>query len=184
MTMSTDLFRREALEYRSRQGGPGAVLQVGAPWVRWLQWIVLALVAAGLALTFLVRVEQTTSGPALVDPQKRTFVAVLPAVAGSDLQGGRPLRLEVDGPTGRRSVAASVLQVEAAEDADVQRAGFKRIPQPAVLVTGALAPAAAAPAQTPSSPDLTGRAVIVLGSERAFSLFLRGFEGAPEGGNS
>jgi len=176
MTMSTDLFRREALEYWSRQRGPSGVLRVGAPWVRWLYWIVLALVAAGLALTLLVRIEQTTSGPARVDPQPRTFVAVLPAAAGSDLHRGHPLRLEVDAPAGPESMAASVLEVRAAEDADVRRAGFETFRQPAVLVTGVLTPDAATPARTASSSGLAGRAVIELGSKRAFSVFLEGFE--------
>ncbi len=184
MTQSTDLFRREALEYWSRQRGPGAVLRVGAPWVRWLYWIVLALVAAGVALTFFVRIDQTASGPALVDPQNRTFVAVLPAAAGAEMQGGRPLPLQVDGPAGRQDVAAAALHVEAADDADVRRAGFSSFPQPAVLVTGVLTPEGAALAESPSSARLTGRAVVVLGSEQAFSVFMRGFQGAPEGENS
>jgi len=181
MTTSADLFRREALEYWSRQQGPSGVLQLRAPWVRWLYWVVLALVAAGLALTLLLRIEQTTSGPALVDPQERTFVAVLPAAAGSDLPGGRAVRLEVDGARGGQSVAAAVLQVQAAENADVERAGFLgSFPSPAVLVTGVLSPNtaaldAAAPAGTAPSPGLTGRAVVQLASKRASSVLLEGF---------
>jgi hypothetical protein len=182
MTMSTNLFRREALEYWSRQRGPDAVLRVETPWVRWLYWMVLGLLIAGLALAFLLRIEQTTSGPATIDPQQRTFVAVLPAASSSDLHRGRPLRLEVDAPEGRQTVAASVLQVRAAEVADVRRAGFETFPQPAVLVTGVLAPDAAAPAGTPSSSDLTGRAVVRLGSKQAFSAFVEGFDEA-QGGN-
>ena len=182
--MPADLFRREALEYWSRQRGPGAVLRVSAPWVRWLYWIVLALMVAGLALAFFARIDQSTSGPALVNPQNRTFVAVLPAVAGSELQGGRPLHLEVDGPSGRQDLAARALRVEAADDAEVHRAGFSSFPQPAILVSGVVAPGVADLAGTPSSPRLTGRAVIVLSSKRAFSVFLHGFEGTPGGGNS
>jgi hypothetical protein len=183
MTQSTDLFRREALEYWSRQRGPGAVLRIGVPWVPWLYWIVLALVAAGLALTLVVRIDRTTSGPVLVDPQERTFVAVLPAAAGLGLERGRPLRLELDGPTGREAVAASALRAGAADDAAIRRAGFSSFPQPAVLVTGVLTPDAGALAET-VSPRVAGRAVVVLGSEQAFSLFLRGFQGAQEGENS
>jgi hypothetical protein len=176
MTRPADLFRREAVEYSSRPRGPGAVLRIGAPWVRWLFWVALALVAAGLVLAFVVPIDETTSGPALLDSQNRTFVAVLPAVAGSDLPTGRPLRLEADGPTGRQDVAASVLHAGPAADADVRRAGFSSFPRPAVLVTGVLAPDAAALTGTPSS-RLTGRAVVLLGSMRASSLFLQGFSG-------
>ncbi|MGR6967852.1 hypothetical protein ACU610_25660 [Geodermatophilus sp. URMC 61] len=177
MTMSADLFRREALEYRSRPRQPGAVLQVGAPWVRWLYWVVLALVAVGLALAFTVRVELTASGPALVDPQARTFVAVLPAVAGTEPQDGHPLRLDVAGQAGWGDVPATVTHVQAADEADIRRVGFSSFPQPAVLVTGVLRPGGGATPATPSA-RLTGRAVVVLGSERAFSLVLQEFRGA------
>ena len=88
----------------------------------------------------------------------------------------RPLRLEADAPAGPESMAASVLEVRAAEDADVRRAGFQTFPQPAILVTGVIAPDVAIPARTASSPSLTGRAVIGLGSKRAFSVFLEGFK--------
>jgi hypothetical protein len=178
MTTPSDLFRREALEFWSRQRGPVGVLRVASPWVRWLYWTVLALVAAGVTLTYFAHIEQTTSGPALVDPEQRTFVAVLPAVAASGLQGERPLRLEVHGPAGWQDVAPSTLQAEAAEDADVQRAGFNSFPRPAILVTGVLAPDTVFMA-TPASARLTGRAVVALGSTRALFVLLHGFEGAP-----
>jgi hypothetical protein len=181
MNAPSDLFRREALEFWSRQRGPDGVLRVASPWVRWLYWAVLALVAAGLAVTFLAPIEQTTSGPAFVDPQERTFVAVLPAEV-ADVQDGRPLRLDVDGPGGWQDVAATARHVEAVEDADVERIGFTSFPRPALLVTGVLAPDAV-PVPEASSAQLTGRAVVVLGSKPAFSVFLHGFGGASEGGD-
>jgi hypothetical protein len=182
--MTADLFRREALEFRSRQQGPGAVLRATAAWVRWLYWIVLVLLVAGLALMFFVRMDRSTSGPALVNPQTRTFVAVLPAVANSDLQSGHPLQLEVVGRSRRLAVAAWTLHTEEANDAQVHRAGFGSFPQPAILVSGALASDGAEPAATPTSPRLTGRAVVVLSSKPVFSLFLHGFGGASGEGNS
>jgi hypothetical protein len=175
VTMPADLFRREALEYSSRQHGPGAVLRVGAPWLRWLYWVVVVLAVAGVALSFVAPIERTTSGPALLDSQGRTFVAALPADAGSDLSTGRSVRLQVDGPTGRQDVQASVRDARAAEDADVRQAGFSSFPQPAVLVTGVLDPDT--PALTGTPPRLTGRAVVLLGSTPAASLFFQGFEG-------
>jgi hypothetical protein len=177
MTMPAELFRREALDYSSHQQGPGAVLRMGTPWLRWLYWVVLALAAAGVALILVVPIQRTTSGPALLNPQDRTFVAALPADAGSDLSAGLSVRLQVDGPTGRQEVAASVLQARPAENADARRAGFSTFPQPAVLVTGILTPDAVAPTGSSPSPRLTGRAVVLLGSTRAASLFLQGFEG-------
>lgn len=180
--MAADLFRQEALEYWSRQRGPGAVLRVAAPWVRWLYWIVLLLVVAGVVLAFFARIEQSISGPVLVHPQTRTFVAVLPAVANPDLQGDRSLRLELDGPSGRRDVAAWALHAEPASDAITRQAGVGPFPQPATLVTGVLAADVANPSRTP--PILRGRAVVVLGSQRVFSIFLHGFNGVSEQGNS
>jgi hypothetical protein len=181
MTMSTDLFRREALEYWTRQQGPGALLRVGVPWVRRLYWVVLALAAGGLALAFLVRIDLTTSGPALVDPQQQTFVAAVPAAGVSDLQQGRSLRIEVDTPTGTQTVTGTAQRVEAAEDAGVTNAGFRSFPPHAVLVTGALVPGTTAPTTSPSPSRLTGRATVTLGSQQAFSLFVHGFHGARGG---
>ena len=178
--MPTDLFRREALDYWTRQHGPGSLLRAGVPWVRWLYWTGLALVAVGLALLFLVHIDETTTGPALIDPQQQTFVAALPAAA-SDLQQGRPLRLEVNTPTGAQSVAATVQHVDAAQDADVERAGFSSFPSPAVLVTGVLAPRTTDQPGAPSSPRMHARAVVALGSQQAFSLFVHGFDGASAG---
>jgi hypothetical protein len=138
----------------------------------------LALLAAGLVLTYFARIELTTSGLALVDPHKSTFVAVLPAIAASDLQGQRPLRLEVSGPAGRHDVAALALHAEPAEDGDIQRAGFTSFSRPAVLVTGILPPGAMSSVEV-SSVRLTARAVVVLGSRRAFVALLHGVWAAP-----
>jgi len=179
MTMSTELFRREALEYHLRPPESGGVLRVGAPWLRWLYWLVLAMVGVGLVLSLVVRVDRTTSGPALVDPQQGTFVAVLPA---AEVRDDHLVRLELDGP-GERTVAASVAEVRAADDVAVRRAGFGSFPQPAVLLTGGLEPDDATLVETGSSPRRTGRAVVVVGSEQAFSLLLGGFDDVSEGGN-
>ena len=182
MTMSTELFRREALENHLRPLESGGVLRVGAPWVRWLYWLVLAMVGAGLVLSLVIRVDRTTSGPALVDPQQGTFVAVLPAAASAEVRDDHLVRLELDGP-GERTVAASVAEVRAADDAAVRQAGFRSFPRPAVLVTGVLAPDDAALDENGSSSPLTGRAVVVVGSEQAFSLLLGGFHDGSEGGS-
>ncbi len=180
MTMSTELFRREALEHHLRPPESGGVLRVGASWVRWLYWLVLAAVGTGLVLSLVIRVDRTTSGPVLIDPRQGTFVAVLPAAASAEVRDDHPVRLELDGP-GKRTAAASVAEVRAAGDAAVRRAGFRSFPRPAVLVTGVLAPDNAALDENGSSPRLTGRAVVVVGSEQAFSLLLGGFHDVPEG---
>jgi hypothetical protein len=180
--MSADLFRPEALEYHLRPPESGGVLQVGAPWVRWLYWLVLVMVGTGLVLSLAVRVDRTTSGPALIDLQQGSFVAVVPAAAGAEVRGDHRVRLELKG-SGGRSVTASVTEARAADDNTVRRAGFTSFPRPAVLVTGVLdSDAAAALDKTGSSPRLTGRAVAVVDSEQAFSLLLGGFHDVSEGG--
>jgi hypothetical protein len=180
--MPADLFRREALEYWSRQRGPGPILRTTTTWVRWLYWIVLTLVMVGAALTFFARIDQSTSGPVLVDAQKQTFVAVLPAVADEHLQSGRSVHLQIDDPYGWRDVAVRTLHVKPASETDIHRAGFGSFPQPAILLSGVLTLDAADLARTPSS-RLTGRAVIMLGSKPMISVFLHGFDGVPDRGN-
>ncbi len=182
--MPSDLFRQEALEFWTRQRGPGSVLRVAPAWVRWLYWIVLALMIAGLALAFSARFDESISGPALINTQERVFAAVLPESVNSGLPSGRPLRLEVDGLSGRRRIAARALHVQVAAEADVERAGFHSFPQPAMLVTGVLNADAADLTVLPAAPRLPGRAVVVLRSERVLSVLLRGLEATWKGGDS
>jgi hypothetical protein len=174
MTERPSLFRREALEFHVGQSGQGGVLRIDPPWTRWLYWIVLALVAAGLVVTVTARTSETTSGPALIDVRERTFAALVPQ-ASSDLRRGRPVRLQVDGPPGR-SLTARLLNAEVADQAGVRRAGFASSSQPAVLVTGILERDADV-ASLASSRRTEGRAVVVLRSPRILDLFLRQMRG-------
>ncbi|MDP8931699.1 MAG: hypothetical protein M3O70_24810 [Actinomycetota bacterium] len=174
MTVPADLFREEALEFWTRQRGPSAVLRLSSPWLRWLYWIVLGIALAGLALAFTVRIDETISGSAQVNGQEGTFLAVLPASSSSELDGDSALRVKVDTPAGRRSVDARVLRMAPADDDDISRAGFEALSQPAILVTGAID--ATDLAGFDSSPH-GGRVLVVLRSERAISVLLRGFRG-------
>jgi hypothetical protein len=111
--------------------------------------------------------------------QERTFVALVPDAASPDLQRGQLVRLQVDGPDG--PLAARVLRAEVVDQAGVRRAGFASSSQPAVLVTGVLAPDADV-ASLLSSPRHEGRAVVVLRSQRILNLFLRQLGGILGGG--
>ena len=173
MTERPSLFRREALDFQAAQPQHGGVLRIDPPWSRWLYWMVLALVAAGVVVTATVRTSETTSGPALINVQERTFVALVPA-ASQDLRRGRLVRLHVDGA--RRPLAARLLRAEVADQAGVRRAGFASASQPSVLVTG-LFERHADVASSPSSPRPEGRAVVVLRSQRILGLFLRQLRG-------
>jgi hypothetical protein len=180
MTERPSLFRQEALEFRTAGPRQGSVLRIEPQWTRWLYWVVLALVVAGVVVAATARTSETTSGPALINVQQRTFVALVPDAAAPDLRRGQLVRLQVDGPEGR-PLAARVLRAEIADQASVRRAGFASSSQPAMLVTGILAPPADV-ASLPWSPRHEGRAVVVLRSQRILDLFLRQLRGILGGG--
>jgi hypothetical protein len=183
MTQPSSLFRQEALEFQAGQPRQGGVLRIDPPWTGWSYWIVLAFVVAGVVIIFTAHTSETTSGPALINAQERTFVALVPDAASPDLQRGQLVRLQVDGPEGRR-LAGRALRAEVADQAGVRRAGFASSSQPAMLVTGVLAPHADV-ASLPSSPRHQGRAVVVLRSQRIFNLFLGQLRGTlGRGGDS
>ena len=175
MTQPSSLFRQEALEFQAGQPRQGGVLRIDPPWTGWSYWIVLAFVVAGVVIIFTAHTSETTSGPALINAQERTFVALVPAAAAPDLRPGQLVRLQVDGPEGR-ALAALVVRAEVADQADVRRAGFASSSQPAMLVTGVLGPHAEVGALS-SSPRHEGRAVVVLRSQRILDLFLRQLRG-------
>jgi hypothetical protein len=182
MTERRPLFRQEALEFQAEQP-QGGVLRIQPPWVGWAYWIVLALVVAGVVVTSTVRTSETTSGPALINVPERTFVALVPDAAAPDLQPGQLVRLRVDGP-GKQPIDARALRAQVADQAGVRRAGFAASSQPAMLVTGVLAPDADV-ASLPSAPGQEGWAVVVLRSERILDLFLRQLRGTlGRGGDS
>jgi hypothetical protein len=52
-----DLFRSEALEHHAGRPGGGDVLRLTPRWANRLFWILLVLVLAGLAASWLVRVD-------------------------------------------------------------------------------------------------------------------------------
>jgi hypothetical protein len=183
MTEPPSLFRREAVEFKAGQVGPGDVLRIDPPWSRWSYWIVLALVVAGMVVTTTVRTSETTSGPTLINVRERTFAALIPDAASPDLHRGQLVRLELHGAR-RPALAARVLRSEVADQAGLRRAGFASSSQPAVLVTGVVEGHADV-ASLPSSPPPEGRAVVVLRSQRILDLFLgqlRGILG--KGGDS
>ena len=181
MTERPSLFRREALEFQARQP-QGGVLRIDPRWTRWTYWLVLALLVAGVIVTATAHTSETTSGPALIDVQERTFVALVPGAASPDLQPGQTVRLDVQGLEGP-PLAARALKAEVADQAAIRRAGFPSSSQPAVLVTGVLGPHA--DVGTLPSPRHEGRAVVILRSQMILDLFLRQLQGTlGKGGDS
>jgi hypothetical protein len=182
MTERPSLFRREALEFQASQP-QGGVLRIDPRWTRWTYWLVLALLVAGVIVTATAHTSETTSGPALIDVQERTFVALVPGAASSDLQPGQTVRLDVQGLEGP-PLAARALKAEVADQAAIRRAGFPSSSQPAVLVTGVLGPHADV-GTLPSSSRPEGRAVVILRSQTILDLFLRQLQGTlGKGGDS
>jgi hypothetical protein len=182
MTERPSLFRREALEFQASQP-QGGVLRIDPRWTRWTYWLVLALLVAGVIVTATAHTSETTSGPALINLEERSFVALVPGAASPDLQPGQTVRLDVQGLEGP-PLAARALKAEVADQAAIRRAGFPSSSQPAVLVTGVLGPHADVGA-LPSSPRHEGRAVVVLRSQRILDLLLRQLRGTlGKGGES
>jgi hypothetical protein len=182
MTPPSGLFRQEAVEFHTGQQQPDGVLRVDPRWTRWAYWLVLALLVTGVIVTATAHTSETTSGPALIDVQERTFVALVPGAASPDLQPGQTVRLDVQGLEGP-PLAARALKAEVADQAAIRRAGFPSSSQPAVLVTGVLGPHA--DVGTLPSPRHEGRAVVILRSQTILELFLRQLQGTlGKGGDS
>ena len=177
MTDRRSIFRQEALDAWARgRDAPGGVLRVGSRWVRWSYWLLLALVVAGLSVAWTTRTDQSVTGPALVKGRDGSFVALLPAVAGDDLDGTRTVRIELDGLPDRPRLAAKLLGARPADEGSLARVGLRPSGQPAILVTGLLV-APSGVASAPAATGLDARATVVVRRERVLTLFLRQLEG-------
>lgn len=178
MTHPPGLFRQEALDFHTGSHRPDGVLRVDPAWSRWAFWLMLVLVVAGAIVVATTRTSETTSGPALVDVQERTFVALVPNAASPDLRRGQLVRLHVPGLEG--PLAARAHRVQVADRTRIRRAGFDGRPGPAVLVTGVLGPHPPLEALPSSPPE--ARAVIVLRSRTVLELFLPQRQEPPRNG--
>ncbi|HEY2270353.1 MAG TPA: hypothetical protein VGL33_24860 [Streptosporangiaceae bacterium] len=134
------IFRREALEFRVRgRDTPGGVVRLGTRWIHWAYRMTLVLVLVAVAVIWIIRTDESSSGPAVVDGRTGTIAVLLPAVAGPDLTSSLTVTL----PSGR-SVGISGLHAQLADDTAIRRAGLEPLTQPAILLTGQLKPGAAA----------------------------------------
>ena len=167
------LFRAEALEYRARgRDGPGGVLRIGRRWLRWSYWTLLALVVAGLLLATVVRTQESTTGPAVVDLRSRTFSAFVPLASAPELPQARAVRLDL--PDGRLQV--KVLQARPV-NANTRTAGLPAPRQAALLLSGRVLSGGAAPRGDAMASRSDARLTIVLRSERVGAMMLRKFKG-------
>jgi hypothetical protein len=162
------IFRREALEFRVRgRDTPGGVVRLGTRWIRWAYRMTLVLVLVAVAGMWIIRTDETTSGPAVVDGRTGTVTVLLPAVVGPDLASSRGLTVTLPG---RRSIRVSGLHAQLADDTAIRNAGLAPLTQPAILVTGQLNPGAAA-----QDAHLPAQASVVLRSESLADVLARQF---------
>jgi hypothetical protein len=167
MSERDGLFRPEALEYRARgRAAPGGVLRLGARWLRWSYWLLVALVVAAVVLAVALPTWESTTGPAVVDVRRGTFSALLPAVVAAELPKARSVRLDL--PSG--AVRVKVLRAKPVE-ARTRVDGLPAPEQPAILLSGRLmrTPAAAGA----DSSRLETRMTVVLRSERVGAVVVR-----------
>ena len=132
------IFRLEALQLRTRgRDALGGVIRLGSRWIRWAYRTTLVLVLAAAASMWFIHTGETTAGPAMLDGPAGTVTALLPAVVAPDLAGAQGLILALPGG---RSVRVIDLRVQLADAAAIRAAGLVPPSQPAILVTGRLAP--------------------------------------------
>src|SRR5262249_30292513 len=130
------IFRQEALEFRARgREAPGGVVRLGARWIHWTYWATLVLLAAAVTSLFLIRTDESASGPAVVDGRTGAVTAILPAAAGPDLPNARGFTVSL--PSGRSALITG-LRARLADVASIRRAGLVPPAQPAILLTGRL----------------------------------------------
>jgi hypothetical protein len=165
------IFRREALEFRVRgRDTPGGVVRLGARWIHWAYRMTLVLVVAAVAGLWLIRTDEATSGPAVIDGRTGTVAVLLPAVVGPGLAGSRGLTVTL---SSGRSVLVSGLRVQLTDDTAIRKAGLAPLTQPAILVTGQLDPGVAA--SVARDAHLQTQASIVLRSEPLADVLARQF---------
>jgi hypothetical protein len=164
------IFRREALEFRVRgRDTQGGVVRLGSRWIHWAYRMTLVLVLVAVAGMWVIRTNESTTGPAVIDGRTGTVAVLLPAAAGPDLASSRGLTVTL--PDGK-PVRVTGLHAQLASASSIRRAGLVPPAQPAILVTGQLDPGAAPVAQ---DAHLQAQASVVLRSEPLADVLARQF---------
>lgn len=183
MSRPASPFRQEALDFRTgldaaREGDTSP--RIDPPWTRWMYWAVLVLTVAGVVATLLVRSQETTSGPARVDTDAMTFVAVVPDAAGSALRRGTRVRLD-PAHADADSLGGTVVEVTTADAATVRAEGLSPPSGPMTLLRGVV-DGEAAELSSGSAPAVEARAVVELRSGTVWDLLTRQGSGMLGGG--
>jgi len=166
------IFRQEVLEFRARgRETPGSVVRLGAWRIRWAYRVTLVLLAAAVASLWLIRTDESSSGPAVVDGRTGTVVALLPAAIGPDLANSQGLTVALPGG---RTVRVSVRHAQLADGTAIRKAGLVPTAQPGILVTGRLYPGTSA-GLAAQDAELRTQASVVLSSESMADVLARQF---------
>jgi hypothetical protein len=166
------IFRKEALEFRVRgRNAPGGIVRLGARWIHWTYRILAVLVLVAIAAMWVIRTDESASGPAIVDGRTGTVVFLLPAVVGPDL--ARSQKFTVTLPGGG-FVGIRGLRAQLADDAAIRKARLVPLNQPAILVTARLNPGAGA-ASVLRDAHVRTQASVTLRSESLADLLGRQF---------
>ena len=166
------IFRKEALEFRVRgRNTPGGIVRLGARWIHWTYRILAVLVLVAVAAMWIIRTDESASGPAIVDGRTGTVAFLLPAVVGPDL--ARSQKFTVTLPGGG-SARISVLRAQLADDAAIRKARLVPLDQPAILVTARLNPGTGA-ASVLRDDHVRTQASVMLRSESLADLLGRQF---------
>jgi hypothetical protein len=166
------IFRKEALEFRVRgRNTPGGIVRLGARWIHWTYRILAVLVLVAVAAMWIIRTDESASGPAIVDGRTGTVVFLLPAVVGPDLASSQKFTVTLPGGG---SVGISGLRAQLADDAAIRKARLVPLNQPAILVTARLNPATGA-ASVLRDEHVRTQASVMLRSESLADLLGRQF---------
>jgi hypothetical protein len=163
------IFRQEALEFRARgRDASGGVVRLGARWIQWAYQRLLLLLVAAVASLWVVRTDESTSGPAVVDSRSGQVAMLLPVAVGPDLGRARTFTVAL---RGGRSVRVGDLRARLADDGDARQAGLAPPAQPAILVTGRIDPGA------PTGPGTSrpAQVTVVLRTESLADVLARQF---------
>ncbi|HET9080618.1 MAG TPA: hypothetical protein VFO01_08880 [Trebonia sp.] len=166
------IFRTEALEFRVRgRNTPGGIVRLGARWIHWIYRILAVLVLVAVAAMWIIRTDESASGPAIVDGRTGTVAFLLPAVVGPDLASSQKFTVTLPGGG---SVGISGLRAQLADDAAIRKARLVPLNQPAILVTAQLNPGAGA-ASVRQDEHVRTQASVMLRSESLADLLGRQF---------
>ena len=87
------IFRREALEHRARQRGPGDVLRVAPRWTTAAFYVLIGLFAMAMMAGVVIKIDLYAGGITATDAEGR-LVVLLPAALAPDVARGRPVELQ------------------------------------------------------------------------------------------